>query len=212
MKKAYLPLLATAVMLAGCGDNPVQVQDATFMQANISGEFSQTFQGTGQFHLGTPPGRPAGDFFQIVSRGNGDLSTAGFAITSWAGGQLSAGAHALSLPNFDVFRAGGAPPQGVTLQYFRRVPSQQFQSGAAIEYWVASAGQLSLTMSTADRVEGTFSGPAIRYCIRDASLQSQQQIGTCEIPSQPTGINPQIMVTGTFRADRMAPPEISPLR
>jgi hypothetical protein len=210
MKKAILPLIAATALFTACGDGgPVGTTGADFMSVTISGDVQGSFEGRGHFHHGTTI---AGDqSFQIVSRGFGSHSNAGFAITRWTGGQLATGTHAITLVNLEGYDRTQPAPQGITLQYGHRITGA---GGAQIdEFYVASGGTLTITTSTAERVEGTFQATAFRYCTRGADLtQPVTEISNpCDLPSAVRVGEPTMTVTGTFVAIPL-PTEVEPMR
>jgi|GEM_PF-1657349 len=210
MRKAILPLVAAAALFTACGDNgPVGTSGADFMQVTMTGDVQGSFQGRGHFHHGTTM---AGDqSFQIVSRGFGADSDRGFAITRWTGGQLPTGTHAISLVNLEGYDRSQPAPEGITLQYGHRISGD---GGTRIdEFYVASGGTLTITLSTPERVEGTFQATAFRYCTRGADLSQPvtEITNPCDLPSTVISGAPTMSVTGTFVAIPL-PTEVEPMR
>jgi hypothetical protein len=213
MRKAILPLMAATALFTACGESgPVGTSGADFMQVSMTGDVEGSFQGRGHFHTGTTM---AGDAqFQIVSRGIGADSNRGFAITRWTGGQLATGTYSIDLVNLEGYDRTQPAPQGITLQYAHRVSGDQatFPTGQVDEFFVASGGSITITLSTPERIEGEFTATAFRYCARDANLGQPvtEMVGPCELPSSVIAGAPTTTVSGTFVAIPL-PNEFEPM-
>lgn len=200
MRKAIIPFITACALVAGCENNPVETTDESFMSASISGAHQVDYMGTAEFHVGTPPG--GGERFQIVSVGQGGLANQGFAITRWDGGRLPVGTYPIGLVDIASYLQGGASPQGITLQYGRTtgaVNPMMFNDAAPVEeLYVADGGQLTITLSTATRIEGTFSVTGFRYCPLPAGTNEPGSV--CTLPADPIEGAPRLNVEASFVA------------
>jgi hypothetical protein len=183
-------LLATAV--AACSVPPTGAGGPSFLRAAVDGAVVDTFEGRASFHVGTPgPGRQQ---FQLSSYGSVRTGPS-FAITRWNGGRLAVGSYPLGLVDLGDSRTQGSGPlSGITLQYFHT--DEEFEA-----QFVAYEGVLEITHSTRNRVEGTFTFSAERYCLRERirSNPPREPVGPCTPQSVRLGA-PEIRVSGTFSA------------
>ena len=191
MTREALRLLVLALLIAGCSGDPTE-SDAGFLRANVSGAVDEVYEGTGEFHTGTPG--PDRQQFQISSYRGGGEAEPSFALTRWDGGRLAVGSYPLSLVDL-VQTRDGPRPAGITFQYFRRV-------GEYDELFVAESGEVVITRSPPGRVEGTFSFSGMRYCRRQADrvYPLEPPEGPCRLDTGPIPDAPRISVTGSFAA------------
>jgi hypothetical protein len=197
MKKSLIPFFAAVALLAGCDNDPAGPGDDSFMTASISGATQVDYLGTAEFHVGNPPS--GGERFQIVSVGRGGLANQGFAITRWDGGRLAVGTYPIALVDLATYLQGGAPPQGITLQYGRTRGAANpltfnSESAPVEELFVADGGQLTITVSTPERIEGRFSVSGFRYCPAPGNAPG------CALPSSPLQGAPRLTVEASFAA------------
>lgn len=185
-------VVSLALVVGACGPGPTADPRASYFAASLSGAVEAQYQGTGEFHTGTPG--PGLKQFQIVSTGTGAMSDQSFALTRWDGGRLARGTYPLNLVDLAARERSGTQPRGITFQYFR--------SGAMEEQFVAESGELEITASSRDRVEGRFAFTGFRYCLREAvrSNPPVPPVGPCTpaTPSLPDA--PRITVSGEFTA------------
>jgi hypothetical protein len=192
MNKHFIPLLTATVLTSACGSDPIGGARAPYFAANLSGAVEAEYEGTGEFHTGTPG--PNQKQFQITSTGTGAMSNQSFALTRWDGGRLAKGTYPLRLVDLSGYERGGTRPQGITFQYFRE--------GPMVEQFVAESGHLEITESSRSRIEGRFTFTGFRYCLREAvrSNPPVPPVGPCT-PATPSLVDaPRITVTGSFVA------------
>jgi hypothetical protein len=196
MRRFHTLLALPALLLAACGD-PGSSAGAGRFSASLSGAVTARYEGSGEFHTGTPG--PGMQQFQITSLGGEAFAGQHFALTRWDGGRLRTGRHDIGLVDLTAYSRTGAQPRGISFQYFRT-------TGSVEELYVAESGAVEITSSSGDRVAGTFTVTAFRYCIRDRELRD---IGPCDYEmSRPTPDAPRITVTGTFVATPFEPGEV----
>ena len=194
MKRLYPAPLAALLFLAACAE-PLGDLSPSFLTATVSGAMHREYRGTGEFHTGTPgPGRQQ---FQVTSRESGSDHLS-FALTRWDGGRLEEGSYPLSLVDLSAHRRGTSAegqPRGITVQFFTR-------EGNRDEQFVAESGELEITDSSRERVEGRFRFSGFRYCAREV-IRSNPPVppeGPCTLPSAPLAGAPRITVSGSFVA------------
>jgi hypothetical protein len=193
MRWKLASVAAVGAALAACSLSPVGAGAPAFLRAAVSGELTESYEGSATFHTGTPgPGRQQ---FQISSYA-GTRSGPSFAITRWDGGRLPVGTYPLSLVDLEQYvNEGTGAPRGITLQYFHTGPQYEAQ-------YVAYDGVLEITHSSRNRVAGRFTVSAERYCLRERvrSIPYVTPIGPCTPQSRRLPDAPQIEVAATFSA------------
>ena len=172
------------LLSGGCEEaEPLGGDGPSFLRADISGTVDLRYQGTGEFWMGgsREMGRPM--TFGINSRPDAGSSEA---VSIWRlqEGRPAAGVYSLRLPDYgkDSWESFAAVYHHVT-------------DGRA-ESFVARSGEVRVTASTADRVEGTFSFEGVRYCSR-AVQGSERPTGSCQPHLVDAGA-PTIRITGSF--------------
>lgn len=191
MRRSAVPALAAILSLSACVESPAGSLRPSFFSAAVRGAVETIYEGTGEFHTGTPG--PGQSQFQITSTGTGEMSNHSFALTRWDGGRLGTGRYPLAL--VAINRDDRRQPKGITFQYFVR-------SAGRIEQYVADSGEVEITHSSSDRVEGKFSLHGIRYCAREI-IRSNPPVppeGPCELPATAIAGAPEITITGSFAA------------
>jgi hypothetical protein len=154
---SLLGLLA-AVGVAACDVHPTGVaapEDARFV-ASVSGTTTQGYDGRGFFYAFVPPaGLPRPAHFTLfsteVDRPNQRAQQ--FELKLWNATRPAEGRHPIQ-PLVNPF--GGGEPT------FHARYSQL--SGATNDLYVARSGEVEITHSSADRVEGTFHFTGARVC------------------------------------------------
>ena len=191
MPKKYLVLVPSFLFLTACESNPLDGLGPSYMVASFAGAIEQEYQGTGEFHTGTPS--QGKQQFQITSQGTGASANQKFAITRWNGGRLSEGRYSLAL----VAPVGERElPEGLTVQFARR-------EGNIEEQFVAESGELEITTSTEKLFTGRFHLTAFRYCSREIvrSTPAVPPVGPCTPHVEaPPADAPRIAVSGSFAA------------
>jgi hypothetical protein len=192
INKHPIALLAAILLASACQSDPTGDARASYFAASLSGAVEAEYEGTGEFHTGTPG--PNQKQFQITSTGTGAMSNQSFALTRWDGGRPARGTYPLRLVDLSRYERGGTQPQGITFQYFRRGPME--------EQFVAESGYVEITKSSRRRMEGRFTFTGFRYCLREAvrSNPPVPPVGPCTpaTPSLPDA--PRITVSGSFVA------------
>ena len=188
MKRNLAACLAiVALPLAACEE---PAGGPSYLRASLSGAVVAEYQGTAEWHVGTPG--PGQQQFQITSLGlGGSAGGAEFALTRWDGGRLREGRHAVSLVDLGD---GRHQPKGITIQYFRRVDGR-------MEQFVADSGYVQVTRSTRNEVSGTFTITGFRYCV--VAERTLEQAQECHRPWQTVQGTPRITVTGSFTATEL---------
>jgi hypothetical protein len=192
MNKHYVALLTVTLLASACGSDPTGDARASYFAANLSGAVEAEYEGTGEFHTGTPGANQKQ--FQITSTGTGAMSDQSFALTRWDGGRLAKGTYPLRLVDLSGYERGGTQPQGITFQYFR--------NGPMVEQFVAESGHLEITESSRKHVEGRFTFTGFRYCLREAvrSNPPVPPVGPCTPAIPSLADAPRITVSGSFVA------------
>lgn len=189
MKQVMITLFAAGVLGAAC-ESP-QEPTRSFLRASVSGFVSESYNSAAEFHIGSPP--HGGQLFQLSSYRAAREGPPSFAVTMWNSGRPAVGTYSLGLASADA--AHPMPSRGITLQYFRTDAGYESQ-------YIVETGELVITHSSERRVEGRFSGTAIRYCYREL-VRSNPPVppeGPCTLPSAPIEGAQRVEVTGTFSA------------
>lgn len=188
-----LATLAALPALAGCADSPTASTEAPAFVATVRGSVRDDFRGSGWFHH--HPGLPYTQFFLgafSISAGT-PFDPASFQLFRDEPGLPEPGTYAL---------AGTAGSRRFVGVYVRR-------HGDALEGFTSTGGELRITVSTPDRIEGTFRFGGIRNCsgsvtstgtVRGTSYPapgSSAHLG-CKHPIDPA--QPAVEVTGSFVA------------
>ncbi len=201
-----LAALASLPALAGCAESPTGPEDAAAFVATVRGSVRDDFQGSGRFHhnpWNPYPQHHPGAF--SISAGH-HFDPASFTLFREGPGLPDPGTYPLA-----VIGAGSSRFVGV---YVRR-------HGDVLEGFTSTGGELRITVSTPDRIEGTFRFQGIRNCegsvtstgtVRGTSYPapgSSAQLG-CKHPIDPA--QPTVEVTGSFVAVSAAakPPILPP--
>jgi hypothetical protein len=197
MSKSHIIRLAAVLLLVGCESNPTGDVRPSYFVATLDGALERHYEGTGEFHTGTPgPGRKQ---FQITSRGQGASASQSFTLTRWDGGRPGRGTYPLTLVDAsgDVRGASaGEQPRGMTVQFSTREGNQE-------ERFVAESGELEITSSSEALVEGRFRFVGFRYCAREVVRSNPPipPVGPCTpLLSSPIPDAPKITVSGSFVA------------
>lgn len=200
MRTRYRFLLATLAALpalAGCAESPTGSTEAPAFVATVRGSVRDDFRGAGRFHH--HPGNPSPQYFPgvfSISAGT-PFDPASFQLFREGSGLPEPGTYPLA-----VVAAGSRRFVGV---YVRR-------NGDALEGFTSTGGDLRITVSTPDRIEGTFRFQGIRNCSGTVAGTSPPAPGSsarlsCDHPVDPA--QPAVEVTGSFVA---VPGATMPLR
>ncbi|HEV2150500.1 MAG TPA: hypothetical protein VGR37_24080 [Longimicrobiaceae bacterium] len=181
--------LAAVLSLAACELNPIGDVQPSYMLATVDGALEKQYEGTGEFHTGTPgPGRKQ---FQVTSQGQGASANQSFTLTRWDGGRLGRGTHPITLVDDAGFRG---QMRGITVQFATREGNQE-------QRFVAESGELEITSSSETLVEGRFRFTGFRYCAREVvrSNPPVPPVGPCTpLLAAPVPDAPKITVSGSF--------------
>ena len=184
-----VPAVATVVILASCDPaaDTVGTTGASFLLATIEGNIQAKFEGTGDFDTGRDPERGIPIFF-INSRGTGTAVGDRIIFASRGTGRLKKGSYSIG-----QLRGPDTPSDGLVALYLRTAEN-------TIENYVAHSGELSVTASSKDRLEGTFRFKALRNCLPDASTGSVAADDPCTpIPGGVTDVA-WVEIVGEFVA------------
>lgn len=189
MRRFHVRYVLPLILLAACNEPSSSLREGRF-SASLIGAVNTTYEGGGEFHTGTPG--PGMQQFQITSDGTQAFAGQRFALTRWDGGRLRTGRHEITLVDLSAYMRGTSQqPSGITFQYFR------VENGVEEQY-VAESGNVEITASSSDGVEGQFTITAVRYC--QLELQGLRQLDACDISAAPTASTPRVTVTGAFVA------------
>jgi hypothetical protein len=170
-------VLGVAVALNGCESHPTELEADASLDAKTSGATNLTFEGTGHFYAPVAP--PS---FRLVSRGKGSSENQTLQI-----GRMNAGPPAV-----------GKYPLGLRteiLAHFSRTGNN-----GTYEAFATSSGELEITISRADRVEGTFRISGFRFCLREQQQTGSRTGVACAVPTAEDPSAPKVEVSGSFVA------------
>ena len=171
-------VLGVAVALHGCDSPSTEPEANASLKAATSGATNVTFEGTGQFYAPVAP--PS---FRLVSRGKEGSENQTFQM-----GRPNAGRPAV-----------GKYPLGLRTEVQAHF-SRTSNNGGTYEAFATSSGELEITVSRPDRIEGSFRISGFRFCLREQQ-QSGSRTGTaCPVPTADDSSAPKIEVSGTFVA------------
>ena len=180
-----LTALGFVAVIAACdstGSTGPQ-SDNSYLRASINGALNTSYEGSGQFWLGTGTHRPTQpSTFSLFSAGHGASTNQTFLL-------FRPGAE---LPKAGTYTLGVA---GAGFQaHFSRTADQ----GQTLEAFAASSGELKITRSSPERLEGHFRMTGFQFCHRDRA-GSRPNL-TCVVPTSVDPDAPTITVEGSFSA------------
>ncbi len=184
--RRWVSLLALAGVLSACESAPTEPTEVGQLVASIQGNVAASYEGSGQFSIGSnprAPQRPAA--FTLRSTGGGSRDNEGFYLHRLGGELPTPGQYTLG-------QAGG-----FTVAY------ERVHNGVR-ERYTAVTGELEITASTPERIEGTFRLTAVLNCTGTLSAMN------CQVPAPVEG--PRIEVTGSFIAVEGNDPRAGVLR
>ncbi len=170
--------LGVAVALHGCDSPPTEPEADASLQAKISGASNSTFEGTGQFYATVAPLT-----FRLVSRGKGSSENQTLQI-----GRMNAGVPAV-----------GKYPLGLRTEIQAHF-SRTGNNGGTHESFATSSGELEITVSRPDRIEGSFRMTGFRFCLREQQQSGSRTGVACTVPTADDPSAPRIEVSGSFVA------------
>jgi hypothetical protein len=201
--RRYAGLLALAA-LAGCDSNRVSAPETSRFQASVQGSVASSFEGRGFFRLTSRPAFLPG---QTLSN---SAAPGSFVLFS-----AEPNAASRQVQSFALIRLASAVPAVGTYplsaltglgagEGFHAVYSRAEQG--RFEQYAGRAGEVRITASSADRIQGTFRFQGVRVCTATA-----EQV-MCAFPRMDgTGAaeQPTVEVSGSFTA-RQAPAHAAP--
>jgi len=171
-------VLGVAVALHGCESHPTEPEADAAAKATSSGVINLTFEGTGEFYA---PAAPAA--FRLVSRAKGSSETQTLQLSRPNGGRPAVGKYPLGL-------------QTELQAFFSRTGN----NGGTYDAFATSSGELEITVSRPDRIEGSFRISGFRFCLREQQQSGSRTGVACPVPVADDPSAPRIEVSGTFVA------------
>lgn len=168
-------VLGMAVALHGCESHTTQPEADASLQGTTSGASNVTFEGTGHFYAPAAP--PS---FRLVSHGKGSSANQTLQI-----GRMNAGPPAV-----------GKYPLGLRteiLAHFSRTGTN-----GTYEAFATSSGELEITVSRPDRIEGSFRISGFRFCLREQQQTGARTGVACTAPTADDPSAPRVEVSGSF--------------
>jgi len=155
--------------------------DAAYLVATLDGGVQSRFEGTGEFDTGSNPARGVEVQFFLDSRGVGASAGERIIFSRAGGGRLASGTYTLE--------------ESLTATYLR-------QTAGVAERYAATSGELVVTESSPDRMEGRFRFTAALACLTRLGAHNVvlERAGSCGTTSEPLPEQPGIVVTGSFVA------------
>lgn len=182
MKVRTLITVGTLALACGAceGSGPTGSNGPSWLRATINGSVQATYDGTGDFHLGTDERTGGASQFSVYSAGTGTASGQSFLLQR-SGAELPArGIYPLGLTS------------GFTARYIR-------QADGAMQAFAAQSGEVEVLQSSRNRIEGRFRLVGFRYCSRDAT-GNRAPDGPCTVPGAPIAGASTVEITGSFAA------------
>ena len=170
-------VIGVAVALHGCDSPPTEPEADASLQATISGVTNLTFEGTGQFYATVAPLS-----FRLVSRAKGSSENQTLQL-----GRMNAG-----LPTVGKYPLG---LRTEILAHFSRTGNN-----GTYEAFATSSGELEITASRPDRIEGSFRISGFRFCLREQQQTGSRTGVACTVPTADDPSAPRIEVSGSFVA------------
>lgn len=184
--RGFALALAITALAACQSDDPLGNNGPSWLRATLQGAVDANYQGTGHFHTGTNPSAGGSVTFTVYSEGTGDALHQWMMLYRQGGARPAEGVYPLEL----VDQADGAA-RGFAAMY-RRV------AGDTAETFAARSGEVTITTSTPDLIEGTFRFTGQRYNARTVrGTPGGSSVGTA---SDPDPDAPTVEVSGSFRA------------
>jgi hypothetical protein len=201
-RSLLFPLATTLLLAAACGsDSPTAAigPDDGVFDAAVSGAVSTNFRGQGFFHvLERPPAFgltvPISPIFFLTAH-ESELTTRRiqmFELRYFGGGLPPVGRHSLDEPLF--LARGVATPTGFAASYV-------FIDLGARHMFIGHTGEVEITRSSRDRVEGRFRFTAVAPgCDTGTSLSACIVIVDPDRPLPDPATLPTVVVNGNFSA------------
>lgn len=175
-------LVLSATVLGTCKE-PAESVDASWLRAEVQGAVETVYEGSGYFRTGSDP--RVSVKFTLNSDGVGPHAGQWLMLYRPGHGRPGEGAYALA-----PVEAEDGSPRGFTAYYGRTADDKA-------EAYTAVSGEVSISESSDNRVEGSFRFAAVRYCW---SRTDGSPEGWCTSPNIITPGQPEVEVTGSFLA------------
>lgn len=191
--KFFLPAL---LLLAGCADG-TGAADPSWFRAELSGEVTDRYEGTGDFSFDRDDGDTP-HFFRITSAGFDPAIQEAFHLRWPDDRRPQPGAYPL-VPHTNQYGS----TRGVTAVY-RWSRGDNVSAPAGGELYVAEGGAVEITRSTSEEVEGTIRFSGIQVTKTGPVYRERD-----DPRHQPDPGAPRIEVSGTFRVTRFDAERVS---
>jgi hypothetical protein len=173
--------------LSGCGQ-PAAIAGGGWLRARVQGSVeAHHYEGSGYFLVNSDPRRGISVQFTLHSDGEGPYAGQWFLLYRAGKGRPAKGVYRLA--PLDVQNGS---PRGFTAYY------SYVDEGKAYSYaYTALSGEVEVTESSGDRIEGVFRFRGVLYCSGATRGPPQKW---CVGPNTITPGAPEIEVTGSFAA------------
>lgn len=191
VRLSALALSVGLLALSACDlSESLSPADAAYLVATLDSGVQSRFEGTGEFDTGSNPARGVEVQFFLDSRGVGASAGERIIFSRAGGGRLGSGTYILEGSGEE-----GSRLEGLTAAYLR-------QTVGVAERYVATSGELVVTESSPDRMEGRFRFTAALSCVTRLGENNVvlERAGSCGTPSTPLPEQPGVVVTGSFVA------------
>lgn len=184
-------LVCGAALAAGAAcESVLGSLEPSWFLATLEGEVNGEYTGTGSFSDDSR--NPDADIwiFSINSRGEG--SSAGQSFHLYREGRDRPGIGTYSI----VLRNISNPDVDGFNSFYTRTHTPEGSENDWYEMYAVQSGEVMITASSKDRLEGTFHLTGFRYCAHENGTSNR--IGPCRMPEEPILDAPTIEVSGSF--------------
>lgn len=185
-------LVVAPALVWGC-QGSVDNAEEGWLRARIVGAIETVHEGTGDFYVGSDPRQ--GIAVQFTLNSDGVEVYAGQVLTLFRPGKGRPGEGVYTLAPLEV-KDGSL--QGFTAYFHRTIDGESGEG----ESFTTVSGEVVVTKSSAEWVEGDFRFKAVLYCRSSSDPQRQFR---CVGPNTITPGAPEIEVTGSFAAAPLDP-------
>lgn len=184
--------IALLFLLVACGGDPT----LGHLRAELTGHRVESYEGGATFSDDQrQPTDESSEAFSLSSRADDVEGIRRLAVFRVGGGRPAVGVHLLQ--NIDL---GVNDAYGIVATY-----SRTSAMGDLSEHFVSTAGELVITQSTPDILEGTFAFDAERYCLRERVGDDALLEGPCSLVGETLDDAKIISVHGSFVAVPTSP-------
>lgn len=173
------------LVLTACSD-PVAGSNPGWLRASLAGTVAGSYVGSGDFLDQTDREEGPRRMFSLYSSTADLTSPQSFGLYRVNGNRPAVGRYELQLVD-----QSDSDAEGFFAIYSRSTESQ-------VENFVAQSGEVVVTRSSRERLEGTFRFVGFRYCALPRLGSGQE--GPCVPPAAPVEGAPTVEVTGSFSA------------